>query len=62
MILCYYIMINYFETIFPSIVELQKSAAIVRISEEDIRSISEEMRLKLTPEETSAIYGTYINL
>lgn len=55
-------MINYFETIFPSIVELQKSAAIVRISEEDIRSISEEMRLKLTPEETSAIYGTYINL
>nr|XP_034308110.1 amidase-like [Crassostrea gigas] len=36
--------------------ELQKSAAIVRISEEDIRSISEEMRLKLTPEETSAIY------
>lgn len=62
MILCYNIMINYFETIFPSIVELQKSAAIVRISEEDIRSISEEMRLKLTPEETSAIYGTYINL
>lgn len=55
-------MINYFETIFPSIVELQKSAAIVRISEEDIRSISEEMRLKLTPEETSAIYGTYINI
>lgn len=55
-------MINYFKTIFPSIVELQKSAAIVRISEEDIRSISEEMRLKLTPEETSAIYGTYINL
>lgn len=62
MILCYNIMFNYFETIFPSIVELQKSAAIVRISEEDIRSISEEMRLKLTPEETSAIYGTYINL
>lgn len=62
MILCYNIMIHYFETIFPSIVELQKSAAIVRISEEDIRSISEEMRLKLTPEETSAIYGTYINL
>lgn len=62
MILCYNIMINYFEIIFPSIVELQKSAAIVRISEEDIRSISEEMRLKLTPEETSAIYGTYINI
>lgn len=62
MILCYNIIINYFETIFSSIVELQKSAAIVRISEEDIRSISEEMRLKLTPEETSAIYGTYINL
>uniref|UniRef100_A0A8W8LHW4 Amidase domain-containing protein n=2 Tax=Magallana gigas TaxID=29159 RepID=A0A8W8LHW4_MAGGI len=36
--------------------ELQKSAAIVRISEEDIKSISEDLRLKLTPEETSAIY------
>lgn len=36
--------------------ELQKSAAIVQISEEDIKSISEDLRLKLTPEETSAIY------
>lgn len=57
----HYILKHYFETLFLAQIELQKSAAIVRISEEDIKSISEDLRLKLTPEETSAIYGTYIN-
>lgn len=38
---------------------LQKSAAIVRISEDDIKSISKDLRLKLTSEETSAIYGNW---
>lgn len=57
----HYILIHYFETLFLAQIELQKSAAIVRISEEDIKSISVDLRLKLTPEETSAIYGTYIN-
>ncbi|XP_056000994.1 amidase-like [Ostrea edulis] len=37
-------------------VELQKSPAIVRISEEDIKSIAGDLRLKLTPEESSALY------
>ncbi|XP_052678957.1 amidase-like isoform X1 [Crassostrea angulata] len=36
--------------------ELQKSSAIARISEEDINLISEDLRLKLTREEASAIY------
>ena len=37
--------------------ELQKSAAIVRISEDDIKAISDDLRLKLTTEETKAVYG-----
>ena len=37
--------------------ELQKSAAIVRISEDDIKAISDELRLKLTTKEAKAVYG-----
>ncbi|XP_061179041.1 amidase-like [Saccostrea echinata] len=36
--------------------EFQKSPAIVRISEDDIRTIAEDLRLRLTTEERSAIY------
>nr|XP_022296050.1 uncharacterized protein LOC111105884 [Crassostrea virginica] len=36
--------------------ELQKSAAIVRITEDDIKAISDELRLKLTTEEAKAVY------
>ncbi|XP_078310025.1 urethanase-like [Crassostrea virginica] len=36
--------------------ELQKSAAIVRITEKDIKAISEDLRLKLTAEETKAVH------
>ncbi|XP_062577632.1 amidase-like [Saccostrea cucullata] len=36
--------------------ELQKSPAIVRMSEDDVKSIAEDLRLKLTAEETSAVY------
>ncbi|XP_061167672.1 amidase-like [Saccostrea echinata] len=36
--------------------EFTKSPAIVRLSEEDIKSISEKLRLKLTPEESKATY------
>ena len=37
--------------------ELQKSAAIVRITEDDIKALSDELRLKLTTEEAKAVYG-----
>ncbi|XP_061178945.1 amidase-like [Saccostrea echinata] len=36
--------------------EPQKSPAIVRISEDEIKTIADDLRLKLTTEETSALY------
>ncbi|XP_061179044.1 amidase-like [Saccostrea echinata] len=36
--------------------ELQKSPAIVRLSEDDVKTIAEDLRLKLTTEETSAVH------